>query len=75
MQSLLTFTMAAIKFGSKMQSLKASRQLRNPVVLSALRSMHSSDVKQQDPVPKPKEDEKVMLIYIGIIKYADALVY
>ncbi|XP_023707783.1 gamma-butyrobetaine dioxygenase isoform X2 [Cryptotermes secundus] len=65
MQSVRTLVLATAKFGSKVQSLKASRQLRFSSTFSStsgFRAVHSSEVKHQGPVAKPKDEEKVVLV-------------
>jgi len=62
MQSLRTLFLATAKFGSKVQSLKASRQLRfssTSPPTSSFRGVHSSEAKHQAAVAKPKGEEKV----------------
>lgn len=62
MQSLRTLVLATAKFGSKVQSLKANRQLRFSSTFSptsGFRAVHISEVQHQGPVAKPKDEEKV----------------
>jgi hypothetical protein len=64
MQSLRPLVLATAKFGSKVQSLKAHKQLRfssTSYPTSVFRAVHSSLVKQQGPVAKAKEEEKVYI--------------
>ncbi|KDR15510.1 gamma-butyrobetaine dioxygenase-like [Zootermopsis nevadensis] len=65
MLNLRTLVLATAKFGSKIQSLKACRQLRfssTSYPTSVFRTVHSSEVKHQGPVAKPKEEEKPVLV-------------
>jgi len=62
MQSLRTVVVATARFGSKVQRLKASRQLcfsSTSSPASGFRAVHSSRVNHQGPVAKPKEEKKV----------------
>lgn len=73
MLNLRTLVLATAKFGSKIQSLKACRQLRfssTSYPTSVFRTIHSSEVKHQGPVAKPKEEEKV---YIYITEHSSYL--
>jgi len=62
MQSLRTVVVATARFGSKVQRLKASRQLcfsSTASPASGFRAVHSSRVNHQGPVAKLKEEKKV----------------
>jgi hypothetical protein len=62
MHSLRTLVVATARFGSKVQRLKANRQLCVSSTFSpasGFRAVHSSRVNHQGPIAKPKEEEKV----------------